>query len=67
MELPFVSFMAMAQPALRGPCLVPAKMGRDVNVAVDEARKHGVAAEVDDLRPLGRLAGAEGRDFVALT
>ena len=41
-------------------------MGGDVNVAVDEARKHGVATEVDDLRPLGRLAGAEGRDFVAL-
>ena len=37
-----------------------------MNVAVDEARKHGVATEVDDLRPLGRLAGAEGRDFVAL-
>ncbi len=52
--------------AERGPCFVAAKMGGDVNVAVDEARKHGVATEVDDLRPLGRLAGAERRDFVAL-
>jgi len=52
--------------AERGPCLVRAKMGGDVNVAVDEARKHSVSSEVDDLRPLGRLSSAERGDFVAL-